>query len=244
MAERPIVVGIGGGSGCGKTYLARTVQEQTGAKAVCLSMDQYFVSLEAGDDPREINFDHPKHLDIALMVEHLKALRGGEPILAPSYDFKSMIDTAEAILIEPKPVILVEGLFVLANPIRPLLDLACFLDVEPDQRLLGRLLRDQKERQNPVEAIIDRYQRFVRPSYKTFVEPTRENADIIVDFTYRRSFFTMLLIHIVRDYVAGGFDMRGFVETVQEESFKPGLRPDEGAMPLIPDIIELAKAYP
>lgn len=84
----------------------------------------------------------------------------------------------------------------------------------------------------------------MRPSYHTFIEPTRGNADIIVDFTYRRSFFTRLLIHVIKHSVEGGFDMREFLTTVEDESFKPGLRPDEGAMPLVPDIFELAKAFP
>lgn len=240
----PIIIGIGGGSGCGKTYLANAVREQVGTGVACLSMDQYFKTLEDHEDPRQVNFDHPKHLDIPLLVEHLRRLKAGEAVRVPSYDFHTMIGTPEAEEVPPEPVLVVEGLFVLSNPIRPLLDLGCFLDVEADQRLLGRLLRDLKERPQPADWIIERYQRFIRPCYRVFVEPSRENADIIVDFTYRRSFFTLLLIHIIRDYVAGGFDMPAFLKAVEADTFRPGSRPDEGAMPQIPDILELSKAFP
>lgn len=209
-------------------------------------MDSYFRGTTPMDniDPRDINFDHPAHLDLRLMVTHLEALKGGETAQVPNYDFVTMQVSPETTELLPAKVILVEGLFVLANPVLRLFDLTCFLDVEADQRLLGRVNRDIAERGGSTKNIIDRYQRFVRPSYRVFVEPTRQNADIIVDFTYRRSFFTQLLTHVIRDYVHGTLDLRAFVAAVKEDGFQSGLRPEEGAMPMMADILELALNYP
>lgn len=241
----PILIGIAGGSGCGKTYLAREVQREAGSEKIpVISMDQYFRSdqgLEARDN---INFDHPGHLDFRLLIRHLRALKSGRPIKAPSYDFESMRQTPEAVLIEPRPVILVEGLFVLAEPAVELFDLTCFLDVDPDERLLGRIVRDLRERGTTIEEILDRYQRFVRPSYYVFVAPTAQNAQVVVNFTFRRAFFSQLLIHVVRDYVQGGFDLGKLVKDVKGEDFHLGFRPDAGSMPFSTDIFRLARAYP
>ena len=196
--KRPVLIGIAGGSGSGKTYLAERAATDVGSDRVAvLSMDRYFRSEGPGSDPNLVNFDHPGHLDIDLMIRHLRSLRRGKAVWLPSYDFVTRKQAARADRMEPKPVIIVEGLFLLAEPVVSLMDLTCFLHVEPDQRLLGRILRDTHERNATVEEIVDRYQRFVRPSYQVFVEPTAQNADILVDFTYRRAFFAELLVHII-----------------------------------------------
>ena len=242
--NRPVLIGIAGGSGSGKTHLARVVQEQAGdSLASLLSMDQYFLS-EAGKDASEINFDHPAHLNLDLMVQHLKLLREGRNICAPRYDFRTMIQVSEAVAVEARPVILVEGLFVLSSPVVEMFDLTCFLDVEDDQRLLGRMLRDMQERDANMHQIIDRYQRFVRPSYHIFVAPTKQNADIVVDFTYRRNFFTQLLIELAQDCVRPGFDLSAFVFGVRNESYRLGYKAQDAFMPATIDIRQLAKAYP
>lgn len=244
MSQRPILIAIAGGSGSGKTYTAKKVQREAGMDLVALlSMDQYFRS-ENRRDRRDVNFDHPAHLDLDLMVVHLRDLKAGKTILAPSYDFRTMRQSMEAVQVEPRPIILVEGLFVLANPAAEQFDLTCFLDVEDDQRLLGRILRDLEERDASIEHIVDRYQRFVRPSYHVFVAPTKQNADIIVDFTYRRNFFTQLLIELARDCVRPGFDLEHFVSEIRCESYRLGYKAQDAFMPLMVDIRELAKAYP
>lgn len=208
-----------------------------------ISMDSYFQT-EANHSSAAINFDHPGHLDLDQMLADLDALRGGEEARIPSYDFRSMRQTPRAQLIAPTPVVVVEGLFVLGEPIVSRFDLTCFLDVADDQRLLGRILRDRVERNATIEEIVDRYQRFVRPSYAVFVAPARQNADVVVDFTFRRAFFARLLAHIVRDYTRGELDLAGLIQEIRQENYTIGYRMDEGVMPTTIDLRELARAYP
>lgn len=244
MLQRTIFLGIAGGSGSGKTYLAKRVQELAGeGNATTISMDQYFrTDGDAYSD--DINFDHPNHLDLDLLVYHLSELREGRPIKAPSYDFAQRKQTLEAIEIHPVPVILVEGLFVLSSPVLDCLDTTCFLDVADDQRLLGRILRDLKERDHQIGHIVERYQRFVRPSYHIFVAPSKQNADVVVDFTYRRALFTQLLAHIIRDYSQGTVDLVSLLNELKRENYTLGYRADKSIMPIAIDIRRLAEAYP
>ena len=229
--ESPVLLGIAGGSGSGKTYLARRIQQAAGPEQVSvLSMDQYFCSLTDDErrlDPRDINFDHPSHIDFQLLAAHLQALRAGQRILAPSYDFRSQRQTPDCIPVEPARVVVVEGLFILSHPLVRLFDLTVFLEVDADQRLIGRLLRDVDERDADIHWNIDRYQRFVRPGYDTFVKPTLLNADVVVDFTYRRRLFQELLVAAVRGYVIHGSDLRGLINLVRSDGFQPGLQAAE-----------------
>lgn len=243
--QRPFVIGIAGGSGSGKTYLAKTVAEVVGQhKVALLSMDQYFRTMVTKDNGADINFDHPAHLDFDLMTKHLRQLRGGKPVLVPEYDFRKKTQTPNAFEVSPKPIILVEGLFVLAQPMVKLFDMTFFLDVETDQRLLGRILRDVRERASSLEEIVDRYQRFVRPSYDVFVAPTKQNADVVVDFTFRRILFTKLLTMLLQTYVGQGFDLNSFTEDLRAECQHLGFTPRKGSMPVSIDIRKLARDYP
>ncbi len=242
----PILIGIAGGSGSGKTYLARAIQREAGEEYVSvLSMDQYFRTEDPElTDSSQTNFDHPAHIDFRLLIKHVRALKQGRKVDAPAYDFHSMKQTPGAVEVLPRPIILVEGLFILTKPVVELFDLTCFLDVASDQRLLGRILRDIEERGATIERIIDRYQRFVRPSYDVFVAPTQQNADVVVDFTYRRALFTELMKHIVRDYVNGYLDMNDLIAKVKNETYHIGYKPDAGSMPMTTDIFKLSKAFP
>ena len=245
MKRQPLFVGIAGGSGSGKTHFARDVAAGLGHERVAMmSMDQYFHSNPTERDARDTNFDHPSHLDFGLMSRHLNRLKKGATIAAPSYDFRKMVQTPDAIEIEPKPIVLVEGLFVLAQPMVKLLDITMFLDVDADQRLLGRILRDVRERGSSVEDIVDRYQRFVRPSYDVFVAPTRQNADIVVDFTFRRILFAKLLTLFIQTYVEDGLDLESFTTELRAECHHLGFTPREGSMPVSIDIRKLARDYP
>lgn len=245
METRTLFIGIAGGSGSGKTHLARNLAHDLGGEyAQVLSMDQYFRTNAPGQDGRDINFDHPAHLDFGLMEKHLRELRKGRHVLAPTYDFLQMKQQPEAMEIRRKAVLLVEGLFVLAEPMVRLLDVTVFLDVDPDQRLLGRILRDARERGAGVEELVDRYQRFVRPSYDVFVAPTKQNADIVVDFTYRRILLTKLLGLLLKTYIEDGMDIGAFVQAMRAECDHLGFTPRDGKMPVSIDIRKLARAYP
>lgn len=245
MKVRPLFVGIAGGSGSGKTYFAREVaQGAAPAEIAMLSMDQYFRSTPSETDHRDINFDHPAHLDFQLMIRQLKQLKKGQSILAPSYDFRSMVQKPASVSIEPKPVVLVEGLFVLSKPMVELFDVTVFLDVDPDQRLLGRILRDARERGASIKDLVDRYQRFVRPSYDVFVAPTKQNADVVVDFTFRRILFAKLLTLLLQTYLDQGLDIESFTKELRAECHHLGFTPREGSMPVSIDIRKLARDYP
>ncbi len=243
--RRPLILGIAGGSGSGKTFLAKTVAQEVGKDSVSLlSMDQYFRATPTGNDGADINFDHPAHLDFDLMTKHLKKLRQGNPVMAPEYDFRAKLQKPASLEVAPKPIVIVEGLFVLAQPMVQLLDITVFLDVETDQRLLGRILRDVRERASSVEEIVDRYQRFVRPSYDVFVAPTKQNADVVVDFTFRRILFAKLLILLVKTYIKEAFDLESFTKELRAECHHLGFTPREGSMPVSIDIRKLARDYP
>lgn len=244
--EPPLVIGIAGGSGSGKTYLARQIVQELGEhNAALLSMDQYFKSdITDGAGARHVNFDHPSHLDFRTLISHVRRLRNGRSVLVPSYDFATMRQTPRSARVSPRPVIVVEGLFILAEPIVSLCDLTCFLDVATDERLLGRILRDVKERGSVIEDVIDRYQRFVRPSYRVFVEPTMQNADIIVDFTFRRAMFTQLILGLIRSYVEDKLERESFISALRTESYRTAIHPEDGFMSMSTDIFRLAKAYP
>lgn len=241
---RPLIIGIAGGSGCGKTHLARQIAEEAGDGYVSvLSMDQYFLTEHEGP-PDQINFDHPSHLDFDRMIREVNELKQGKSVVTPAYDFTTMLRLPQGITITPNRVVILEGLFVLAEPLVSLCDLTCFLDVATDERLLGRILRDTRERNATIEQVVDRYQRFVRPSYQIFVKPTMQNADVVVDFTHRRSFFTQLLIHFIRDSVQDLIDPEAFIATLKRESYAIGANMERGYMPLAVNILDLAKAYP
>lgn len=244
--QRPLIIGIAGGSGSGKTYLSRIIRERLGEESVSvLSMDQYFRSeVQPGVSPGSVNFDHPSHLDFKLLISHVKQLRKGRSILAPNYDFATMTQTAKSVRVPARPIVVVEGLFILAEPVVSLCDVTCFLDVATDERLLGRILRDIRERGTEIENVIDRYQRFVRSSYRIFVEPTKQNADVIVDFTYHRAFFTESMVRLLETYLKDAPLIDEFVRSLRSESYHSGLHPEEGYMSLTTDIFQLGQAYP
>lgn len=245
MEIQPLLVGIAGGSGSGKTYFAHQIANALGREnAEVLSMDQYFLTPADGVDKRDINFDHPAHLDLALLTEHLTNLKRGEAVLTPKYDFATMRRLDGESPMGDKPVIIVEGLFVLASPFSLMLDILIFLDVDADQRLLGRILRDVRERGATTEELVDRYQRFVRPSYNVFVEPTKQNADLVADFTFRRIFLTELVTGMLHDYISGRVDVAAFKERMREECHHLGFTPRDGSMPITVDLFELSKVFP
>lgn len=243
--NRPLVIGIAGGSGSGKTHLANQIAEQIGIENVLvISMDQYFGTENSIEDAANTNFDHPKHLDIPLLMKHIRQLKEGKAVYLPGYDFIHMTRLWATLPQKSKPVIIIEGLFVLADPIVQICDLAYFLDVAADERLLGRILRDTRERGVKTEQVIDRYQRFVRPSYEIFVNPTKQNADMVVDYTYRRSMFGEFLLGTIRNFLTGKRSTEDFILGLRKDSYNPGSDRNEAYMPISMDLMQLAKVYP
>jgi uridine kinase len=180
----PLIIGIAGGTGSGKTTVANVILERVGAERIALlAHDAYYRDLQ--DLPRaqrdSINFDHPDSLETDLLVRHLEALRSWRPVEVPIYDFTSHARTARTQRIEPQPVILVEGILVFAEPaLRRLFDVKIFVDTDPDVRFIRRLERDIEERGRTLASVIQQYQTTVRPMHLEFVEPSKRYADVII----------------------------------------------------------------
>lgn len=179
-----MIIGISGGTGSGKTTVARRILENVSdEQIVFLQQDSYYRNL--GDMPVElrhqINFDHPDALDNDLFVNHVKALRAGEAIAMPVYDFAKHQRKAESVRIEPKPILIIEGILVFVDAaLRALMDVKIFVDTDDDLRFIRRLQRDVKERGRSVESVIKQYLETVRPMHRQFVEPSKRHADVII----------------------------------------------------------------
>ncbi len=180
----PVVIGIAGGTGSGKTTVANVILERVGAESIAfIPHDAYYKDLKhLPKAQRElINFDHPDSLESELLVEHLQALREGRSIQVPVYDFTSHSRTEASERIDPHPVILVEGILIFAEQILcDLFDVKIFVDTPPDIRFIRRLERDIDERDRSLESVIQQYQTTVRPMHQEFVEPSKRYADVII----------------------------------------------------------------
>ncbi|PAP76239.1 uridine kinase [Rubrivirga marina] len=179
-----VVIGIAGGSGSGKTTVQRRVMERFGTRRIALlDHDAYYRPLDhlPPEQRARFNFDHPDALETALMVEHLDRLLAGETIEKPTYSFETHSRRQETETIQPRPVVLVEGILVLAEPaLRERMDVKLFVDAAADVRLMRRMERDLHERGRSVESVLEQYRRTVRPMHLEFVEPSKRHADVII----------------------------------------------------------------
>ncbi|MBT3389471.1 MAG: uridine kinase [Chloroflexi bacterium] len=180
----PIVIGIAGGSGSGKTTVANVILEQVGKQKIAyLPHDAYYKDLS--ELPRtqraQINFDHPHSLETELLTRHVQQLQQWQRIHLPIYDFKTHSRTEQTISIEPQSVIIVEGILIFAEQkLRELFDVKIFVDTDSDIRFIRRLQRDITERGRTTEAVIHQYLKTVRPMHLEFVEPSKRYADVII----------------------------------------------------------------
>src|SRR5512146_350602 len=180
----PIVIGIAGGSGSGKTTVANVILQRVGADRIAyLPHDAYYRELTHLPYARrvEVNFDHPDSLESELMIQHILQLKEWQPIDLPVYDFTTHSRTSQTIRVEPQRVILVEGILIFAEKeLRELFDVKIFVDTDPDIRLIRRMQRDITERGRTTESVINQYLRTVRPMHLEFVEPSKRYADVII----------------------------------------------------------------
>ncbi len=183
MMKDICIIGIAGGTASGKTTIVNKLKEMFADDVELISHDCYY---KAHDDmPYEerakLNYDHPSSFDTDRMIEDIKALKRGETIYRPVYDFSIHNRVPETVKVEPKKVILIEGILIFENKeLRDLMDIKIFVDADADERLMRRMIRDMKYRGRTIESIISQYQTTVKPMHEEFVEPSKKYADIII----------------------------------------------------------------
>jgi uridine kinase len=179
-----LIIGIAGGTGCGKTTVVEQIIAQLPVDEVCvISQDSYYkdTSELSYQERVKINFDHPNSIDFDLLLQHLKALRDGASFEQPVYSFVEHNRTGETITTHPKKVVIVEGILILTQPeIRDMFDVNVFVHADSDERLIRRLKRDISERGRNIDEVLTRYQTTLKPMHQQFIEPTKEFADIII----------------------------------------------------------------
>ena len=184
MPSRPLIIGLVGGSGSGKTTVARAILDALGGvDAAFIDQDAYYKDLHtlSLEERAKVNFDHPESLDNDLLIAHLTSLANGVAIDKPTYDFAHHTRADKTIRVEPRDVILVDGILLFVDErVRRLLDIKIFVDVPDDIRFIRRMKRDIAERGRTVESIIEQYLTTVRPMHLEFVEPSKRYADLIL----------------------------------------------------------------
>jgi len=186
MLERksPIVIGIAGGTGSGKTTVANVILKRVGNHRIAyLQHDAYYRELKdlPPNQRAAVNFDHPDSLESELMLAHIIQLKNWESVYLPVYDFSTHSRTDRTIRVDPQPVIIVEGILIFAEPkLREIFDVKLFVDTDPDLRFIRRLQRDIAERGRTMEKVIHQYLTTVRPMHLEFVEPSKRYADVII----------------------------------------------------------------
>jgi len=179
-----MIIGICGGTGSGKTTIARAILDSVGStEVVLIEQDSYYRNLADMplDERHQANFDHPDAIDSDMLVNHIKRLKQGEPVEMPVYDMVTHTRRDITETLKPKPVVIVEGILIFAEPrVLDLLDVRVFVDTPDDIRLMRRLKRDIIERGRTVERTLDQYERTIRPMHFEFVEPSKRHADIII----------------------------------------------------------------
>lgn len=184
MKRKPVVIGVAGGSGSGKTSVTKSIYESFKGHSI-LMLEQDFYYKDQSHLPFEerlkTNYDHPLAFDNDLLIEHIEKLLRYEPIEKPVYDYGVHTRSNEVIPVEPKDVIILEGILVLEDErLRNLMDIKLYVDTDADLRIIRRLIRDIKERERSMDSVIEQYVNVVRPMHNQFIEPTKRYADIII----------------------------------------------------------------
>lgn len=185
MRRQPVILGVAGGSGSGKSTVVRELVRSLGdGVASVIRHDWYYRDLVhlPLEQRSSVNFDHPDSLETELLVAHLRRLLAGDTIQAPTYDFSTHTRGERTVTVRPTPAIVLDGILVLAHAeLREIIDLAVFVDTEPDIRLIRRLRRDTEKRGRTAESVVEHYEKTVRPMHLEFVEPSRRYADLTIN---------------------------------------------------------------
>ena len=201
---KPLIIGIAGGTGSGKTTLVDRLREQFGQDISVLTHDSYYaahhdLSLE---ERQTLNYDHPASFDTDQMIQDLEDLRQGKTIHCPVYDYTIHDRTDETLTVQPTKVILVEGILIFENKaLRDLLDIKIFVDTDADVRILRRILRDVKDRGRSLDSVVEQYLTTVKPMHEQFVEPSKRYADLIVPEGGKNAVALEMIIQRVKSHI-------------------------------------------
>ena len=179
-----VVIGIAGGTGSGKSTLTNRLRDRFPDDVAVLYHDNYYRRQDdiPFEERKKVNYDHPSSLETDLMIEHLKLLKQGIAVDCPVYDYSLHNRSDKTIHVEPRPIILAEGILLLADPLlRDLIDIKIYVEADADERILRRIVRDVKERGRDLDNIVSQYLTTVKPMHYLFVEPTRATADIVIN---------------------------------------------------------------
>lgn len=203
MLDDVLTVGIAGGTGSGKTSLAKALVQRLEDRATLIAHDCYYCAHD--DIPFEqrslLNYDHPDAYETSLLIQHLKELKEGKSVEVPVYDFSKHNRSSQTTVVHPSPVIIVEGIMVLADErLRDLMDVKVFVDAEADIRILRRLKRDVEERGRSVQSVMDQYLATVKPMHYLYVEPSKVFANIIIPATYSNNVAQDVLLSYINNH--------------------------------------------
>lgn len=190
-----IIIGIAGGTGSGKSTFTRRLKEEFKENVAVIYHDNYYRRQDEipFEDRIKVNYDHPDSLETQLLLEHLHQLKDGKAIDCPVYDYSQHNRSQETIHIEPKPIIITEGILLLADKrLRNLLDIKIYVEADADERILRRVVRDVKERGRDIDNIVEQYLTTVKPMHYLYVEPTKAMADIIINSGMNNVAFDMV----------------------------------------------------
>ncbi|MCQ6278193.1 uridine kinase [Bacillus sp. EB600] len=184
MHNKPVVIGVTGGSGSGKTSVTKAIYESFKGHSILILEQDYYYKDQSHlpfEQRLKTNYDHPLAFDNDLLIKHIEQLLRYEPIDKPVYDYSMHTRSNEVIKVEPKNVIILEGILVLEDArLRNLMDMKLYVDTDADLRIIRRLMRDIKERGRSIDSVIEQYVNVVRPMHNQFIEPTKRYADIII----------------------------------------------------------------
>lgn len=184
MSDKPVVIGVAGGSGSGKTSVTRSISQRFTDKTILVIEQDYYYKDQSHipyEERLNTNYDHPLAFDNDLLIEHVKTLVNHQSVEKPVYDYTRHTRSEEVIHVEPKEVIILEGILILEDQrLLDLMDIKVFVDTDADVRIIRRMLRDIKERGRTIESVIEQYINVVRPMHLQFIEPTKRYADIII----------------------------------------------------------------
>ena len=202
--ENTLIVGVAGGSGSGKTTITSHIKQALGSNVTVIMHDNYYRAHHelTYEERTTLNYDHPNSYETELLVEHLAALKRGESVQVPVYDFSIYDRTEATTTVEPSRVIVVEGIMIFADAeLRKLMDIKVYVDCDADVRILRRAKRDMVERGRSLESVIEQYLSAVKPMHEAFVEPSKRFANIIVPTDRQNSVATNMLITYLRTHL-------------------------------------------